>query len=366
MKKRVLTFLLAWTFMIHAQEEIDLQDPFTTEPPLQATTKTQVLKPLCVLDGTVQSFLEKISSQGETSIDKTSYRAGRVLVRNLQAGGPRLSADIEDRTLPVGPRGSVSIRIVRPMGNQEVLPVIVYFHGGGWVFGDKDTYDRLIRELANGANAAVVFVNYSLSPEEKYPTALEEAYAATKWVSDNANLIGVNSKCLAVAGDSAGGNLATVVALLSKMRGGPKIRFEVLFYPVTDASFDTVSYQDFAHGYYLSRDAMKWFWNHYLPESDKRMQPMASPLRATTEQLKGMPPTLIITAECDVLRDEGEEYARKLMQAGVPVMATRYLGTIHDFVMLNALADTAAAQGAVSQTIDVLRKVFARCREKTD
>ena len=220
----------------------------------------------------------------------------------------------------------------------------MYFHGGGWVLGDVDTHDRLIREIANGANAAVVFVNYSRPPEARYPVAIEEAYAATKWVSANGKTIHVDSSRLAVAGDSVGGNMAAAVTLLAKQRGGPPIHFQVLFYPVTDADFDTPSYQQFAQGYFLTRQSMKWFWDHYAPDVAIRMQATASPLRATIDQLRGLPPALVINGECDVLRDEGEAYARKLIQAGVHVTALRYLGTIHDFVMLNAITDTPAAQ----------------------
>jgi acetyl esterase len=252
------------------------------------------------------------------------------------------------------------VRIVRPEGNTGALPVLIYFHGGGWALGDKETHDRLIREIAIGANAAVVFVDYSRSPEARFPVAIEEAYAATKWVAENGKTINVDSSRLAVAGNSVGGNMSAAVTLLAKERGGPKINFQALFYPVTDADFDTPSYRQFAEGYFLTREAMKWFWNHYAPDVASRNQPTASPLRASADQFRGLPPALVITGECDVLRDEGEAYARKLTEAGVPVTATRYPGIIHDFVMLNAVTDTAAARGAIAQANNTLWKVFAK------
>lgn len=236
----------------------------------------------------------------------------------------------------------------------------MYFHGGGWVLGDKHTHDRLIREIANGANAAVVFVNYTPSPEARYPIAIEEAYAATSWVAENAPALKIDPARLAVVGDSVGGNMAAAVTLLAKERGGPKIIFQLLFYPVTDANFETPSYQQFSGGPWLTREAMRWFWNQYAPDINVRAEPTAAPLKATTGQLEGLPPALIITGENDVLRDEGEAYARRLMQAGVQVTATRYLGTIHDFVMLNAITQTPAPRAAIAQANDALRKAFIK------
>ncbi len=223
----------------------------------------------------------------------------------------------------------------------------MYFHGGGWILGDKDIYNRLVREISNGAQVAVVFVDYSKSPESQYPVAIEEAYAATKYISENGNSFNLNSSKLAVMGDSVGGNMATVVALLAKERGGPKIDYQVLFYPVTDANFETESYREFANDYWLSTEAMKWFWNAYLPDENARKNHTASPLNSSIEQLKGLPPALVITNECDVLRDEGEAYTHKLIEAGVKTTAIRLLGTVHDCVMLNAIADTPAVRAAI-------------------
>lgn len=234
----------------------------------------------------------------------------------------------------------------------------MYFHGGGWVLGGFDTHERLVREIAIGAHAAVVFVNYTPSPEAKYPVPLEQAYAATKWVAENGRTINANSSHLAVVGDSVGGNMAAAVALLAKERGGPKIKYQVLFYPVTDANFDTPSYTAYQDGYFLTREAMKWFWDNYTSNQTNRKEPTVSPLQASIEQLRGLPPALIINGEFDVLRDEGEAYAHKLIEAGVPVTGLRYHGTIHDFVMLNPLADTPATRGAIEQASQMLNRIL--------
>lgn len=314
-----------------------------------------------LLEPATRAFIEKVNKQGGTPIYQLSPKDARKVLSDLQAAQvAKLPADVDDLEIPVGPEGRVSVRIVRPKGNKETLPVVMYFHGGGWVLGGKDTHDRLVREIANGANAAVVFVNFTPSPEAKYPTPVEEAYAATKYVSENGEKLNLDSSRLAVAGDSVGGNMAAAVLLLAKERGGPKIDYQVLFYPVTDANFNTQSYQQYATGIWLTREAMKWFWNNYLPDEEARKQPTASPLQASLDQLRGQPPALIITDENDVLRDEGEAYAHKLMQAGVNVTAVRYLGTIHDFVMLNPLAGTPASCSAIGLANENLRAAFAK------
>ena len=242
----------------------------------------------------------------------------------------KLTADIEDLNIPGGPNGNISIRIVRPNGTDDMLPVVMYFHGGGWVLRDKNSHDRLIREIANGSNAAVVFVNYTPSPEAKYPIPIEEAYAATKYIAENGNKHNLDSSRLVAADDSVGGNMATVVAMMAKDRGGPDIIFQLLFYPVTDANFDTASYQEFGTDHWLTTDAMKWYWDNYLPDKKKRKESTASPLQAPLDQLKDLPPVMVINDEFDVLRDEREAYAHKFNQAGVRVTAVRYSGTIHD------------------------------------
>lgn len=308
-----------------------------------------------------RAFLDSLNTKGGPQLYELSVEDARGVLSSVQKMEvKKLPADIDDRSIPGGPKGQVSIRIVRPKGNRDVLPVVMYFHGGGWVLGDKDTHDRLIREIANGANAAVVFVNFTRSPEARYPVAVEEAYAATKYIAENGKSLNLDPSRIALAGDSIGGNMAAAVILLAKERGGPNIIFQVLFYPVTDANFDTPSYRQFATGHFLTREAMKWFWNNYLPDEEARKQPTVSPLRASIEQLKGQPPALVITGEFDVLRDEGEAYAHKLNEAGVRVTAARYLGIIHDFVMLNPITETPAPRAAISQANDMLRKAFLR------
>lgn len=285
---------------------------------------------------------------------------GRVVVDQVQAGPvKKLPVDIEDKWIEGGPGGKVSIRIVRPQNAPNTLPVILYIHGGGWVFGNKHTHDRLIRELAVGVNAAVVFVNYSLSPEAKYPIAIEEAYAVLNWISEQGIGEGLDSERLAVAGDSVGGNMTAALTLMAKERGGPVIRHQVMFYPVTDATFETESSYEFAEGYFLRRDVMLWFWDQYISNPAERQQITASPFLADVEQLTGLPPALVIVGEADVLRDEGEAYAGKLRAAGVEVTAARFQGITHDFVMLNALKDTAAARGAMALAIAWLRNAFS-------
>jgi acetyl esterase len=285
---------------------------------------------------------------------------GRTALDEMQAGqASRLPVDIEDLTIADGPSAQVALRILRPENTHTPLPVIVYIHGAGWVFGSPQTYDRLVRELAVGAGAAVVFPVYRLCPEASYPTALEECYMVARWVARRGQEHGLDAQRLAVAGDSVGGNMAAAVTLLSRERGGPDIRLQLLFYPVTDASFDTASYHQFAEGYHLRRDAMMWCWDQYTRHPSERNEITASPLRASVEQLQGLPAALIITAEADVLRDEGEAYANKLREAGVRVTAVRFQGTIHDFVMLNALAQSTAARGAIALATAWLREGFS-------
>src|SRR6266516_5399841 len=285
---------------------------------------------------------------------------GRIALDEAQSGRVRkLRVDVEDLIIDDGPSEQVALRILRPQHAEAPLPVIVYIHGAGWVFGSMQTHDRLMRELAVGAEAAVVFPNYRLSPEAKYPTAIEESYSVVKWVAECGMEHGMDPERLAVAGDSVGGNMTAAVTLLSRERGGPVIQLQLLFYPVTDAAFDTASYHQFAEGYHLRRDAMMWCWDQYTRQPGERKEITASPLRASTQQLQGLPPALVITAEADVLRDEGEAYANKLREAGVRVTAVRFQGTIHDFVMLNALAHTAATRGAIALATAWLREGFS-------
>ncbi|MGW0048760.1 alpha/beta hydrolase [Nocardia cyriacigeorgica] len=263
--------------------------------------------------------------------------------------------DEEWITVSGGPTGSVPVRIVKPVDASAPLPVIVYTHGAGWVFGDAHTHDRLVRDLAVGADAAVVFPEYDRSPEVGYPIANEQSYRVAQWVSTEGAAKGLDSSRIAIAGDSVGGNMAIALTLMAKERADVSFRAQVLFYPVTDANFDTGSYQQFAEGYFLTRDGMRWFWDQYTTSDAERAEITASPLRASLDQLADLPPALVITAEADVLRDEGEAFAGKLRAAGVPVTAVRYGGIVHDFVMVNSLHQTQAARAAVAQAVAHLR-----------
>jgi acetyl esterase len=257
--------------------------------------------------------------------------------------------DIDEEWLELdgGPTGRVWVRIVKPPGAQGPLPVIVYAHGAGWVFGDAHTHDRLVRDLAVGVNAAVVFPEYDRSPEVGYPVAVEQCYRAAQWASAEATASGLDGSRIAMCGDSVGGNMSIAVSLLASRRGYVRFVKQVLFYPVTNAAFDTTSYEKFAEGYALTREGMKWYWNQYTKSEQERAESTVSPLRASLDELAGLPPTLIITAENDALRDEGEAFAERLRRAGVACTNARFGGTIHDFVMLNALHDTQAAKHAV-------------------
>ncbi|WP_420036829.1 alpha/beta hydrolase [Streptomyces sp. cg28] len=284
---------------------------------------------------------------------------GRKAVDDVQSGPVELpEVDEEWITVEGGPTGSVRARVVRPAGAEGVLPVVLYIHGAGWVFGNAHTHDRLVRELAVGTGAAVVFPEYDLSPEARYPVAIEQNFVVARWIVDQGATKDLDGDRLAVAGDSVGGNMTAALTLMAKERGGVPLLQQVLFYPVTDAAFDTGSYEQFATGYFLRRDGMQWFWDQYTTDEAERAQITASPLRATTEQLTGLPKALVITGEADVLRDEGEAYANKLRAAGVQVTAVRFQGIIHDFVMLNALRETHAAEAAIALAISTLRSAL--------
>ncbi|MDQ1503996.1 MAG: acetyl esterase [Actinomycetota bacterium] len=311
-----------------------------------------------VLEPAAQAFVE--ATADPPYLFELGPIEGRKAVDEVQAGEIAMP-DIDEEwvTVPGGPSGEVSVRIVKPAGATGPLPAVLYIHGAGWVFGDAHTHDRLVRELVVGANAAVVFPEYSRSPEAKYPTAIEEVFAVARWVATQGAAKGLDASRLAVAGDSVGGNMAAALTLLAKERGEVTFVAQVLFYPVTNAAFDTPSYDQFATGYFLRRDGMQWFWDQYTTDDGERAEITASPLRASLEQLAGLPPALVITGEADVLRDEGEAYAAKLRAAGVAVTTVRYAGITHDFVMLNALRGTQAAEGAISQAIAALRAALS-------
>jgi acetyl esterase len=309
-----------------------------------------------ILEPVTQEFVDALAEAGGPPIHTRSPADARAIFADVQSapiGKP--DAKIQDLMLPVGPRGAVRVRILRPPNGDDALPAVIYLHGGGWMLGDVKTHDRLVREIASGAHAAVVFVEFERAPEFRFPAQVEQAYAVAEYVASNSARLNVDGLRLAVAGDGAGGNLAAAVTLLSKERRGPKFAFQVLFYPVTDASFETNSYTALQNGPWLTKAMMEWFWDAYLPAKNARKSIIATPLSATVDELRGLPDTLVITAENDVLRDEGEAYGRKLAEAGVWVTSTRYIGTIHGFAVLNALADTPAARSAITQAIAALR-----------
>jgi len=252
----------------------------------------------------------------------------------------------------------VKLYIVRPSGVTATLPVFMFFHGGGWVLGDFPTHKRFVRDLVVHSGAAAVFVEYSRSPEAKYPTAINEAYAATKWVAANGAGINVDSSRLAIAGNSVGGNMTAVIALMAKDKKGPDIKLQVLLWPVTNAHFDTLSYHLYATQRFLTRNMMIWFWDNYTTDPAARNEIYASPLRASVDQLKGLPPALVQVAENDVLRDEGEAYARALDAAGVPTTLVRIEGMVHDYGLLNPLATVPAVQSALRYAANEIRNAL--------
>lgn len=308
-----------------------------------------------VLEPDAQAFADAVSTP--PFLTELGPQKGRETLDHVQteAHAERPDARIEDFTIP-GPNGDVKVRIVKPAHLREPLPVIFYTHGAGWVFGGPTTHDRLIRELAAGANAAVVFVDYVRSPEAKYPQANEEAYAVAEWILALGHEKGLDSSRVVITGDSVGGNMAAVVSIMAKQRGGPKFLAQALFYPVTDCEFNDESYEQFAQGYHLRKDMMEWFWDQYAQDPGEREQITASPLKGSLDELRGLPPALVITAEADVLRDEGEAYAHKLRSAGVDVEASRESGEIHDFMMLDATRNTHGAQAAVVEAVDFIRR----------
>jgi acetyl esterase len=261
-------------------------------------------------------------------------------------------ASVEDRVVP-GPAGELPVRVYTPEG-EPPFPIVVFFHGGGWVVGTLDTYDPLCRALAAAVPAVVVSADYRLAPEHRWPAAVEDAYAATLWASRNAAVLGGAQHRLAVAGDSAGGNLAAVVALGARDRGGPQVAFQLLVYPVLDAAADTASYREHAEGFYLTAAGMRWYWDHYLGPADGAA-PDASPLRAAF--LGGLPPALVIGAEHDILRDEGEAYVARLRDAGVAATASRYPGVVHGFFRWRAV--TPVADAALQEAASALRSALA-------
>lgn len=305
----------------------------------------------------IRSFLNALNSSGGAPMETLSPTAARAVLTEAQSSVRvnLLPTDISTKTITADGQ-KIELTIVRPKGVTGALPAFMFFHGGGWVLGDFPTHERFIRDLVYESGCAAIYVNYTPSPEAQYPIAINQAYAATKWVAEHGRDINVDGSRLAVVGNSVGGNMAAVVALRAALEGGPKLRFQLLFWPVTDAFFDTASYHEFAEGHFLTRNMMKWFWDNYTKNSAKREEIYASPLRATLEQLKGVAPALVQTAELDVLRDEGEAYARKLNEAGVEVIALRGNGMIHDYGLLNPLAQVPTVQAMLRQAAAELKR----------
>lgn len=310
------------------------------------------------LTAETEEFISKIEAADGQPLYKMTPQEARNFLENLQSQTHKeISANTTDTTI-LTEAGNVDIRVVKPQHTEKKLPVILYLHGGGWILGGKESFDMLIKKLAVFTNSTVIFPDYSRSPEVQYPTALNEIYAVLEYIFQNPEEFNIDPERIAIAGDSAGANMATVTALRAINKNGPKILFECLFYPVTNSDMDTKSYDLFKDGPWLSKKAMEWFWEAYVPDKKLRDDIYISPLKAEEEDLSKLPRTLIITAENDVLRDEGEAYARKLDSAGVDVLNVRINGTIHDFLMLNALADTLPARGAMALACTMLKKAL--------
>lgn len=298
------------------------------------------------LDNITQAFIDEIENRGGKPLyDITPDEARHFLYNLQQEFHSNIEAYTENITIFSTTAGDISVRLIRP-GNHidEKLPVIIYCHGGGWVMGDADTYDMTIRTIANHTKSVVAFINYPRSPEFQYPDALNQISATIKHFAENGSDYNIDTQRIAIAGDSAGGNMAAAAAIKNQKEGGIKLCFQALIYPVTDSDMNTDSYKEYKDGPWLSKKAMEYFWNSYIPDKNKRKYLFVSPLKADIEDLCGLPPTLIITAENDVLRDEGEAYARKLIEAGVDTACVRINNTCHDFILLNALRESMATK----------------------
>jgi acetyl esterase len=312
--------------------------------------------PPVVLEPESQAFVE--ATAAPPFLYELTPAEARKVLDDVQAA-PIDKLPVKDRWITVpADVGDVRVRIVRPPDAVGTLPVILYMHGGGWVLGNADTHDRLVRELADGTEAAVVFVEYDRSPEAHYPVAIEQGYATAQWIVREGDANQLNPERIAIAGDSVGGNMTAALALMANERGDVRFVQQSMYYPVTDAAMDTGSYEQFAEGYFLTAKSMAWFWDAYAPDIDRRSEPYASPLRASDEQLEGLPPAFLIVDEADVLRDEGEAYAARLRAAGIPVTTVRYDGITHDFMMLNPLSGTHATRAAIAQATAFLRKAL--------
>lgn len=313
------------------------------------------------IESNVKAFLKVLNSGTGKPLEELSPKDARAVLTGAQESVKFDYSDITVTEKTITADGEpLKLHIVKPANATGVLPVFMFFHGGGWVLGDFPTHQRLVRDIVSASGAAAVFVNYTPSPEAQYPTAINQAYAATKWVAENGSEINVDGKNLAVAGNSVGGNMAAVVALMAKDKKGPEIKLQVLLWPVTNANFETESYNKFATDRFLTKSVMKWFWDNYTTDPEKRKEIYASPLQATLDQLKGLPPAVVAVAENDVLRDEGEAYARKLDEAGVKVKSMRYNGMIHDWGLLNPIAHVPGTQAVVVQAGTEIKNALAK------
>lgn len=312
------------------------------------------------IDPQVQSFLDKINQDSSPFWELPQPRPQQILT-GLQNDTPvdESGVTVAERTIQQDGR-SVRLYVMKPQQASGKPGVLFFIHGGVWIVGNFENHQRLLRDLVVGSGQIGVFVEYTPLPDARFPTQLEECYAALKWVAAHGEEIGADGSRIAVAGNSVGGNMAAALALISKDRNGPAIAFQALLIPATDASVDSQSYHDYGTERFLARDFMKYGWDLYAPDAKTRDNPYVSPLRANLDQLKGLPPALVITAENDPLRDEGEAYARKLKAAGVMVDAVRYNGTIHDFVLLNALRQVPSTKAAIAQIVDGLGQYLAQ------
>ncbi len=326
-----------------------------------SASNAQIISPAVdpQIESNTKAFLNVLNSAGGKPLEQLSPIEARAVLTGAQASVKVNLSGVTVTEKTVSQDGqSIKLHIVKPANAKGTLPAFMFFHGGGWVLGDFPTHERLVHDLVIGSGAAAVFVNYTPSPEAHYPVAINQAYSATKWVAQHGLEIGVDGKRLAVAGNSVGGNMAAVVSLMAKDKKGPQIKLQVLLWPVTDANFETASYNNYATGRFLTKSMMQWFWDNYTTDPKQRKEVYASPLQASIEQLKDLPPALIQTAENDVLRDEGEAYARKLDEAGVKVTSTRFNGMIHDWGLLNPLSHLPGTKSALLQAAAELKKAL--------
>ncbi|MEL7588154.1 MAG: alpha/beta hydrolase [Prolixibacteraceae bacterium] len=305
----------------------------------------------------IRSFLKVLNTSGGKPPESLPPVEARKVLSDAQASVKTDLSGIEESEKTISADGHpIRLNIVRPAGVKGKLPVFIFIHGGGWVLGDYPTHKRMVRDLVVLTGYAGVFVNYTPTPDAKYPTQINEIYAATKWVAEHGDEINVDGKNLGIVGNSVGGNMSTVTAIKAKENNGPEIKVQILMWPVTDVNFETESYRQFGKDRFLTTSLMQWMFDLYTTDSDERKEIYLSPLQATLEELKGLPPALIQVAENDILRDEGEAYGRKLDEAGVPVTLVRYDGMIHDFGLLNALAELPATKSAFLQAAAELKK----------